>query len=70
MTRGFDCETTLGACWSKIEDDWKIYYPSKLDGWEMHDLLRSKIFNEFVKEIEKKGYDAKTLRISVKKAKG
>ena len=68
MARGFDCETTLGACWSKTENDWKIYYPRKSDGWEMHDLLASSTFKNFVYELEKRGYDTKTLRISVKKS--
>lgn len=68
MARGFDYETTLGTCWSKMENDWKIYYPQKSDGWEMHDFLRSDTFKNFVSELEKRGYDTKTLRISVKKS--
>ena len=67
MARGFDCETTLGACWSKIDKVWRTYYPRREDGFHMHDLLRSKDFKEFVSELEERGYDPESLRISVKK---
>lgn len=66
MARGFDCTTTLGTCWSKRENNYNIYYPRKVDGWLMHDLLRSEAFKEFEKELKKHGYDTETLRISVK----
>ena len=69
MSRGFDSETTLGTCWSKSENSWQIYYPSKTDGWLMYEHLSSDTFKELVAELEKRGYDTKTLRISVKKAK-
>lgn len=67
MGRGFNYETTLGACWSKRDNNWHLYYPDKTDGWELHDFLRSDTFKEFVKELEQRGYDTKTLRLSVKK---
>lgn len=69
MARGFDYETTLGTCWSKSENSWKIYYPSKPDGWLMYEHLSSEPFKELLQELERRGYDTKTLRISVKKAK-
>jgi hypothetical protein len=67
MVRGFDYETTLGACWSKMENDFKIYYPRKTDGWFMYDFMRNETFKEFVAELENRGYDTKTLRISIKR---
>jgi hypothetical protein len=67
MARGFNFETTLGACWSKIDKSWRSYYPRKEDGWHLHDLLRSNDFKTFVAELEERGYDPETLRISVKK---
>jgi hypothetical protein len=67
MARGFDYETTLGACWSKMENDFKIYYPRKSDGWLMHNLMTEQVFKEFISELEDRGYDTKTLRISVKR---
>ncbi|MGE7840701.1 hypothetical protein ACQKNX_07910 [Lysinibacillus sp. NPDC093712] len=43
-----------------------ISYPSKTDGWVMHDLLRNDVFKEFKDEVKERGYDIETLRISVK----
>ena len=37
MSKGFDCHTTLGACWLKRVKGYNIYYPKKVDGWIMHD---------------------------------
>lgn len=68
MTRGFNPKTTLGVCWSKRENDWMIYYPCREDGWLIYDdLLKSDIFQNLVKELEKRGYDIQTLRFSIKK---
>jgi len=67
MARGFDYRTTLGACWSVRDNTWRMYYPDKTDGWAMHDLLRSSAFKEFLEDLEERGFDTETLRISVKK---
>lgn len=67
MSKGFDHTTTLGVCWSKRENDWMIYYPRKSDGWVMHDFIRSSTFKEFVIELDKRGYDTQSLRLSIKK---
>lgn len=66
MARGFDYTTTLGTCWLKRENGLNIYYPRKVDGWIVHDLLSSDAFNEFRKEVEERGYDFETFRMSVK----
>lgn len=67
MPRGFDYETTLGTCWSKQDNNWRLYYPDRESGWELHDLLRSDTFKQFLEELEEQGFDTKTLRLSVKK---
>lgn len=67
MVRGFDQETTLGVCWSKKENDWMIYYPEKPDGWMMNDFIKSDVFQNFIGELNKRGYDTDSLRFSVKK---
>lgn len=66
IARGFDYTTTLGVCWSKRENDFNIYYPRKVDGWVMHDILRSDAFKEFKEEVKNRGYDLETIRFSVK----
>ncbi|AME04856.1 hypothetical protein AUL54_00220 [Bacillus sp. SDLI1] len=70
MSRGFNYVTTLGACWSKKDNDWRIYYPRKQDGWELHDFLKTEAFNNFIQDLKQRGYDTKTLRLSVKKRNG
>lgn len=69
MARGFDYTTTLGTCWLKRENGLNIYYPRKVDGWIVHDLLNSDAFKEFRKEIEGRGYDFQTASY-VSKIKG
>lgn len=67
MARGFDYTTTLGVCWSKEENDWKIYFPRKPDGWYIYSIISDKFFENFLKELEEAGYDLKTLRFSIRK---
>lgn len=69
LAGGFDESTTLGVNWSKRENNWMITYPSKADGWLMHGVLISDEFEELLKELNERGYDTNTLRISVKKKK-
>jgi len=70
LVRGFDISTTLGVTWSKRENDWMIHYPRKCDGWLIHDVIRKDEFQDLVKELDKRGYDTETLRISIKKKRG
>lgn len=67
MARGFNYTTTLGVCYSKMEKDYKIYHPSKSDGWLMYDFMKSQTVKDLLDELEKRGYDTQTLRISIKK---
>lgn len=69
LAGGFDENTTLGVNWSKGENDWMITYPRRADLFLLHDILGSDKFKEFVKELDKRGYDTKTLRFSVKNKK-
>ena len=58
----------LSVKYYKKENDLVISYPDKDDGWEMHYLLKSEAFAEFKKQLEKRGYDFKTLKISLEKS--
>jgi hypothetical protein len=64
----FDELSMLRARWSKRENDWLIDYPNGPDGHFMHsEMLRTEVFKNFVNELQERGYDTTTLRISVKK---
>lgn len=66
MARKIDCENTLGVRWSKKENDFDIFYPNKPDGFFMYDFMCNPLFKEFVRELDERGYDIKTLEIKVK----
>lgn len=64
----FDSRKTLRIKWTKKEKDWMINYPSKPTGWLAHSLITGSIdFKEFVDELDKRGYDTTTLKLSVNK---
>lgn len=67
MPRGFDYTTTLGFCWSKMERCWNYYYPRKVDGYVLHDFIKTDEFQSLLKELDERGYDTETLRFSIKK---
>jgi hypothetical protein len=63
----FDENKTLKVKWSKKENDWFIHYPSKATGHMISNFLDSKnmCFPEFIEELRSRGYDTRTLKITV-----
>ena len=60
-------EDGIQVKWSKREHDWIIHYPNKPDGWLTHGFVRGDdTFPEWIKELEQRGYDLTTLKLSVK----
>ena len=70
-------ESTLSLSFSKKEHDFLVKYPVKCDGkMVLHHLLSNIALHNFqgkeyemfsfIKELEKRGYDPKTLRFSIK----
>lgn len=60
-------EDGIRVRWSKHENDWYIHYPRKSDGWLTYDLLKGHdTFQKWIKQLEERGYDLTTLRISVR----
>lgn len=70
-----DKSKQLRVVWSKPDKSHKIHYPDRPDGRLMDFLFSSEIITSwdgkgnvktsFLKELEKRGYDITTLRISV-----
>lgn len=71
---------TLSIRWGKRERDMLIDYPSKPDGWLVHDVFfgdRCRLSMEgpfnvvwdpsLVKQLEERGYDLTTLKFSIKR---
>ena len=65
---------TLLLRWDKREDDFKVWYPRKPDGHLLFNRLCCELFcpkchcasdYSLINELEKRGYDTKTLRFSV-----
>lgn len=53
--------------WSKRENDYLINYPRKCDGHLVHGFFAGYTNGkEFMEELEKRGYDLKTLKFEVK----
>lgn len=53
--------------WSKKEKDFLIHYPRKCDGHLVHGFFSGYMNGkEFMEELEKRGYDLKTLKFEVK----
>lgn len=67
MARGFDYRTTLGVCWSKEENDYKVYYPQRPDGWYIQGIFQSEFFQGFLLGLEEAGYDLTTFRLSIRR---
>jgi len=64
----WDITKGLRTWWSKREEDWMIDFPRKCDGWLLHNLMAGSIsWPEFIKELEQRNYDLKTLKLSVKR---
>lgn len=64
----YDYTSGLRVRWSKRENDWMIYQPNGPDGHLMGDFLGGHLsFDEFVKELDGRGYDTTTLRFTVKR---
>lgn len=57
----------LRLIWSKKENDFIYHYPKKSDGWLLHGLLKSDEWVDFQGELEKRGYDIKTIKLEVTK---
>lgn len=54
--------------WSKRERDWMVDYPSSPDGWLMHGFLKGDCtLPQLLTELQKRGYDTSTLRITIGK---
>lgn len=67
MARAFDFKKTLGVCWSKRDKKWRIHSSERQDELHLKDLLRSEDFMAFSSELEKRGYDMNSFRMSVRK---
>lgn len=64
----FNMFKTLRVYWSKREKDWMINYPTSASGHMMSDLLAGRIdFKEFIEELKERGYDTRSLKLSVQK---
>ncbi len=70
-------EEGLSAKWSKRENDLIFSYPRKCDGHLLHNTFSSTTHHplpfpngswdpSFLDELEKRGYDIKTLKFSIK----
>lgn len=60
----------LSAHWSKKENDHMINWPvgvqTKADAWYLHGIFSK----EFKEELERRGYDLKTLKFSIEPQQG
>ena len=63
----FDYSTTLGVCWSKQMKDWRLFYPSKSDGWILHDFVRGLSLECLMEDLVERGYEPKSFKMSIKK---
>jgi hypothetical protein len=53
--------------WSKRENDYLINYPRKCDGHLLYGFFEGCMgVKEFLAELEKRGYDLKTLKFEIK----
>jgi len=53
----------LWVNWSKKENDIMIHFPRKRDGHYISLLIN----NDFIKEMESRGYDITTIKFSIKR---
>ena len=68
---------TLLIRWSKKEEDFIVYYPKIQDGGFAIDhicgnaccIKHPGFESTFIKELEKRGYDLKTLKFTIRKKK-
>jgi len=72
-------EDKLSVCWSEKEQDYMINFPlgigTSSDGHLLHGFLftdyhKDETFAELLKELESRGYDPKTLKISIEPKRG
>lgn len=56
--------------WSKDKDNYLIEYSQPIDRAITKDLLASKAFRDFERELSAIGYDFSTLNISIRKKEG
>lgn len=59
---------TLRIYWSKREKDWMIDGPNGPDKHLTHAWMSGRLtFDQFIEELQTRGYDVSTLRLSVKR---
>lgn len=59
-------QNKLKVKWSRSEEDFQIDFPKKSDGWLMHSHMKGDItWEQLISELDKRGYDTKTLRFEV-----
>ncbi len=60
----------LRGRWSEKEQDWQFIYPRSCDGAFLCSVFSGHhTFKEFIDELEARGYDPKTLIVSVERKK-
>lgn len=59
-------QNKLKVKWSRREEDFEIDFPKKADGWLMFSHMKGHLtWDELISELEKRGYDTKTLKFEV-----